>query len=202
MFAEERSALLALPTTPFRYYEFGKRTVHINGCVEVGGAYYAPPPGYIGRELDVQWDGVHVRILDPSTNKLLREHDKQKPGRARILPEDRPKSTPASTLKLLNRAACAGKSIGGVCKRIHDVEGAPHGINRILGVLSLAKKHGVQRVEQACALALELNVPSYGFVKRYVERQPRSPAVAAASRPTHPATDPLPRSHRSQTRSP
>lgn len=32
MFAEERPALGPLPLEPFRYYRFGDRTVHLNGC--------------------------------------------------------------------------------------------------------------------------------------------------------------------------
>src|SRR5262245_27886127 len=66
MFAEERPALLPLPVEPFRYYQFGTRMVHLDGCVEVASAYYAPPPGWIGREVSVQWDDHHVRLLDPT----------------------------------------------------------------------------------------------------------------------------------------
>src|SRR2546425_934688 len=44
MFAEEQPHLLPLPLEPFRYYQYGTRTVHLDGCVEVAGAYYAPPP--------------------------------------------------------------------------------------------------------------------------------------------------------------
>ena len=35
MFAEERPALQPLPIEPFRYYQYGERTVHLDGCVEV-----------------------------------------------------------------------------------------------------------------------------------------------------------------------
>jgi hypothetical protein len=40
MFAEERPALGPLPVEPFRYYQFGERTVHLDGCVEVEAAFY------------------------------------------------------------------------------------------------------------------------------------------------------------------
>src|SRR6516164_1461170 len=40
MFAEERPSLLPLPIEPFRYYQYGERTVHLDGCVEVEAAYY------------------------------------------------------------------------------------------------------------------------------------------------------------------
>jgi transposase len=43
MFAEERPALGPLPLEPFRYYRFGGRTVHLDGCVEVEAAYYGAP---------------------------------------------------------------------------------------------------------------------------------------------------------------
>src|SRR6266436_3975031 len=48
MFAEERPALLPLPFEPFRYYQYGERVVHLDGCVEVEAAYYGLPPGWIG----------------------------------------------------------------------------------------------------------------------------------------------------------
>ena len=48
-------------------------------------------------------------------------------------------------------------------------------MRRILGVLALAKHHGVGAVEAACATALELDVPSYRFVRRYLERRLPSP---------------------------
>ena len=39
MFAEEKPSLLPLPIEPFRYYHYGERTVHLDGCVEVEAAY-------------------------------------------------------------------------------------------------------------------------------------------------------------------
>jgi hypothetical protein len=77
MFAEEKPALLPLPVEPFRYYPYGERTVHLDGCVEVEAAYYSAPPGWIGRRVQVQWDVRQVRLLDPRTGQLLREHLRQ-----------------------------------------------------------------------------------------------------------------------------
>jgi hypothetical protein len=39
----EKPALCELPLEPFRYYRFGKRTVNLDGCVEVEAAYYSAP---------------------------------------------------------------------------------------------------------------------------------------------------------------
>ncbi len=169
MFAEEKPALRPLPAEPFRYYAFGKRPVHLDGCVEIEAAYYAPPPGWIGRELHVQWDGRVVRLIDPATGQLLREHLRRARGRRAILDEDRPTRTPPTTLDLLARAGRAGKHIGAVAQRIHATDGED-GVRRILGLLSLAKRHGPATVDQACATALEMGVPTYRFLKRYLER--------------------------------
>ncbi len=76
---------------------------------------------------------------------------------------------------MLNRASSACESIGTLCRHIYEVEGAPLGINRILGVLSLAKKHGIDPVEKACGLALEVGAPTYRFVKRYINKLPNPP---------------------------
>jgi transposase len=74
MFGEEKPALLPLPLEPFRYYQYGERAVHLDGCVEVEAAYYSAPPGWIGRRVRVQWNTTHVRLIDPLTGQLLREH--------------------------------------------------------------------------------------------------------------------------------
>jgi len=171
MFAEEKPHLLPLPVEPFRYYAYGQRTVHLDGAVEVEGAYYHLPPGWIGRRVSVQWDTLHVRILDPETGQLVREHVRQERGRRRMRDEDRPARTPSTTVQLLARAARAGERIGTVCQAIHRQDGEA-GVRRILGVLSLAKRYGAPAVDEACGAALELEMPHYRFVRRWLERQP------------------------------
>jgi transposase len=174
MFAEEKPHLLPLPLEPFRSYQYGERTVHLDGCVEVEAAYYGAPPGWIGRRVQVQWDTFHVRLIDPKTGQLLREHLRQKRGWHRIKEEDRPPRTPLSTNQLLTRAGHAGANIGTLCQAIHGRQGQV-GVRRILGVLSLAKKFGAAVVDDACSAALEMGVHEYHFVRRYLERQPQLP---------------------------
>jgi hypothetical protein len=142
--------------------------------VEVEAAYYSTPPGWIGRRVPVQWDGLRVRVLHPQTGQLLREHLRQERGRHRIQEEDRPKRTPPSTVQLLARAGKQGVHIGALCAGLHQREGEP-ALRRILGILSFQKKYGVARVEEACAAALELEACNYRFVRRYLERRSQPP---------------------------
>jgi transposase len=174
MFSEEKPALGELPLEPFRYYKYGERTVHLDGCVEVDAAYYGAPPGWIGRRVQVQWDELRVRLLDPRTGQLLREHVRGRRGWHRIQDRDRPAKTPKGTLALLQHARTAGSHIGAVCEQIHRSEGES-GVRRLLGVLALARKHGPAAVDAAAKEALELGLPTYRFLRRYLERRPSVP---------------------------
>src|SRR5438105_9026691 len=89
MFAEEQPALGPLPLEPFRYYRYGERTVHLDGCVEVEAAYYGAPPGWIGQRVHVQWSDLHVRVLAPRSGQLLREHLRAPRGIACTMTTDR-----------------------------------------------------------------------------------------------------------------
>jgi transposase len=174
MFAEERPMLQPLPVEPFRFYRFGVRTVHLDGCVEVEAAYYSTPPGWIGQRVAVQWTDLHVRVLDPKTSQLLREHVRTPRGHHRIAEADRPARTPAGTLALLARGRHAGPHVDAICAHIHTHDGAA-GVRRLLGVLALAKKYGAAATDEAAKAALDLQVPTYRFLRRYLERRPAAP---------------------------
>ena len=174
MFAEEKTALQVLPLEPFRYYQYGHRTVHLDGCVEVEAAYYSTPPGWIGKRVAVQWDGIRVRLLDPRTGQLLREHLHQERGRHRIQEQDRAKRTPLGIVQLLARARQTGENIGTFCASLYERQGEA-AVRRLQGILSFHKKYGVARVDEACAAALEIEAYDYRFVRRYLERRSESP---------------------------
>ena len=127
-----------------------------------------------GRKVLVQWDALFVRLLDPRTGQLLREHLRQKRGAHRIRDEDRPRRTPLRIQQLLTRTHKAGASIGALCDAIHQRQ-AELGARHIQGVFSLVKKYGCAATDEACALALEMHVPEYRFVRRCLERSPQAP---------------------------
>ena len=82
---------------------------------------------------------------------------------------------PAETLALLAAAGRVGPAISTICDHIHRHGGAA-GVRRIIGVLSLADKHGpAVVVDAATTAALEIGMPTYHFVKRYLDRRPAAP---------------------------
>ena len=172
MFAEEKPALTPLPLEPFRHYQFGERRVNLDGCIEVEAAYYSVPPGWIGRSVKVQWDGRVVRVLDPRSGQLLREHLRQQRGGYRIPDEDKPAKTPRTTAQLLARCSRIGPHIGTLAERMY-ARGGQSEIRRILGITALARKHGAALANDACAAALDYELPSnpYRFVRLWLERK-------------------------------
>jgi len=172
MFAEEKAALTPLPLEPFRHYQFGERRVNLDGCVEVEAAYYSVPPGWIGRTVNVQWDGRVVRVLDPRSGQLLREHLRQQRGGYRIPEEDKPAKTPRSTEQLLARCSKIGSHIGTLAGQMYQRDGQTS-IRRIFGLTALARKHGAALANDACAAALDSGLPTnpYQFVRHWLERR-------------------------------
>jgi transposase len=179
MFADEQPHLGPLPVEPFRYYQYGERVVHLDGCVEIDRAYYHAPPGWIGRTVLVQWDGLRVRLLDKSTGQLLREHLVTKPGGRRVLDEDRPKQTPRSTLYYLGELTRTGQAIGVLANGLVTKHGDEDAIRKLQGVRSLIKKYGAPIVEEAAAAILELGLCDYRALRRYLERRPTAPLSLA-----------------------
>lgn len=151
MFEEERPHLLPLPLAPFRYYQHGVRTEHLDGCAEVEAAYYQSPPGLIGRQVGVQWDGTLVRIVEPKTGELLREYLRQRRGGRIVRPEDLPKRTPIKHLKLLGAAHKAGPSVGALCDRMYRQDGEA-AVRRIQGGLSLGRTRFITQREDVLFL--------------------------------------------------
>ena len=138
MFAEERPALLPLPVEPFRYYQYGERTVHLDGCVEVEAAYYGAPPGWIGRRVSVQWDVRHVRLL-PTANGLT----------SMPRPCSSP-ATPASAPARL-RSYKTESSVGDVQRRMVRSRGmlrskfAPHSVQASREAQGVCRNHDLRR---------------------------------------------------------
>jgi len=139
-------------------------------CVEVEAAYYGLPPGWIGRLVQVQWDELYVRILDPNNGLLLREHVRQKRGWYRIK-----KKTTRNTDRCASLSYCgagrAGTHIGTLCTLFIPTRRT--GCPPCLRHPRAGQKFGLAAVEEACATALEMGVYEYRFVRRYLERGPQ-----------------------------
>src|SRR5207344_3473965 len=51
----------------FPFFNAGERTVHTDGHVEVGGAFYPVPLALLGQRVRVHWDTQLVRVFQTDT---------------------------------------------------------------------------------------------------------------------------------------
>jgi len=64
-----------------------------------------------------------VRLLDPKSGQLLREHVRAPGGWHRIADADRPRCTPPKTVARLEPAMRIGSAVSTICDHIHRHEG-------------------------------------------------------------------------------
>ena len=102
---------------PFRYYQYGERTVHLDGCVEVEAAYYA-------RRRAGSAARLHGAVGRPA-RAPARSADRPAAARAPApdaRPPSHPRRGPAAEARRRRRCNCcsrrhAGTHIGALCRR-------------------------------------------------------------------------------------
>jgi transposase len=155
----ERPALRPLPPERFAMFQEAPRKVNRDGHIEVAKSYYSAPPEYLGRHVWARWDARLVRIFNQRFEQID-VHVRVEPGRFsthayHLVPEK---------INGIERGVgyLLGK-VGDVGPRTHQwAEAMLHargieGTRVLQGVLSLARRHPGEALENACETAL-----SYG----------------------------------------
>jgi len=174
----EKPALKPVPAERFNLFEVGTRSVHLDGYVEVARAFYSVPDRLLGENVRVYWDDRLVRIYHHG--QCVGVYTKAPAGTFNSLDEHRPAHKPARQqayqANLLTKAEHIGpKALDWARGAIED-----RGVRayRLLqGMVSLTRKHPRERVDWACAIALEHGVFRYKPLRRLVEQAAaRAPA--------------------------
>jgi transposase len=173
----EQPALQPLPAEGFPFFSSGERTVHTDGHVEVGGAFYPVPLALLGQKVRVRWDAHLVRVFHGDT--LVAVHARVADG----VFAPRAGEAEASTRQQAYVDRLGGLSAG--------VARAPTGwpdaalaargvraIRLIQGVLSLTRKHPRERVLAAVTEAHAHQHFRYQTIRQLVERTPARPRPA------------------------
>jgi transposase len=167
MFEEERTFLQQLPPTRFEYYRVGERTVHFDGFIEVDGGYYHAPPHYVGSRVVVHIGRLWIRIIDPKTQQLVREHAVTGKGQRRIIDAYLPKQTPVKVEQLAARIAGAGPGCAAFAQKLVEERGAL-ALRALYGMLDLLRRYEAAAVDQACAFAAASGIASFKFLRTYL----------------------------------
>jgi transposase len=172
--AIERAALKPLPLQAYQFAEWKKARVHIDYHVEVGGHYYSVPHSLIKRELDVRITLTAIECFLNNQRVAVHPRAERKGGHSTIA-EHMPKSHRAhlewTPGRFLNWAIEIGPCTRDLVQQL--LTGRPHpemGFRSCLGLLSLEKRFGGQRLEAACERAIALGSPTRRSVLSLLEK--------------------------------
>jgi hypothetical protein len=133
-----------------------------------------------------------VRIFH--RGQLVKVHPRQEPGRRSTDPDDLPSHKTVYAMrdldKLQRMAAEHGPNVSAYAAALLDIPLPWTKMRQVYALLGLVKKWGAERVETACASALEHETVNVGLIGRMLERgteqttptQPTLPGVVVAGR--------------------
>jgi transposase len=189
----EKAALLPLPAERFANFQEGQRTVHRDGHVEIGRAYYSVPPEYLSRTVWVRWDHRLVRIFNQRF-ELIATHIRHGPGGFSTLDAHlhaaKISRVERGAQELIERARALGPAIGQWAEALHQQRGVT-GVRPILGLLSLVKKFPAPILDDACAAAHRHGAYRLRTVRQLAQHRLDAQLEQAAFLEAHPLIRPL-----------
>lgn len=167
----ERPALKPLPATLFPCFAEAKRTVHRDGHIAFGQAYYSAPPEYVGREVWVRAEARLVRLYNLRFEPIG-VHARAEPGRFATA-EAHLHSCKRAIIErgadyLLQRCRLLGAHCGAWAEGLMTQRG-PIGLRVLQGLLALAREHPIDELEHACGRAVHLGLWRLRDVRRLVQ---------------------------------
>ncbi len=169
--AEEAPVLLPAPQAPYDLPIYTEPKVARDYHVEVAKALYSVPAAYIGCHVRVRADRHLVRIYHKGV--LVKAHPRQPAGGRSTHESDLPPEKAAYALRDVNalkgQAAAHGASVGALAAAVLEGPLPWTRMRRVYRLLGLVRRYGAERVEEACARALECEAYDVGLVARMVE---------------------------------
>jgi transposase len=170
--AEEATHLLALPSAPFEVPHWDTHKVHRDHHIEVLKALYSVPGNLIGHEVEVRADSHLVKVFH--RGQLIKIHPRKPAGGRSTDPADLPAERTVYALRdidYLRRAAAKhGEAVGEFATALLDSPLPWTRMRQVYRLLSLVKKYGAERVDEACGRALAAEAVSVTLVGRMLER--------------------------------
>jgi hypothetical protein len=153
-------------------------------------ALYSIPGNLIGRRVEVRADSELVRVFHRGV--LVKVHPRTRPGGRVTDPADLPAHKTTYALRdiehLKRLAAEHGHAIGAYAAALLDTPLPWTRMRQVYALLGLVKRWGPQRVEAACARALDAEALSVPLIGRMIERATETHASTAPVMRPAPAT--------------
>ena len=182
---EEKPRLLPAPTGRYDLPIYVTAKVHRDHHIEVARAIYSIPGNLIGARVDVRADRQLVRVFYRGV--LVKIHPRQPPGGRITDPDDLPAEKTAYAMRDLDHlrrlATAEGPAIGAYADALLDTPLPWTKMRQVYALLGLVKRWGPERVDTACARALETEVVSVALIGRMIERATEHQTLPARAVP-------------------
>jgi transposase len=169
----DRPALKALPGERYHYAEWKRCTVAPDYHVEVDGHYYSVPFALLRESVEARFTEGTVevfhkgrRIASHARSRLVHKHT--------TIPEHMPSShrryAEWSPARMMGEAEKIGPATAALFAAIMKAKPHPEqGFRSCLGILSLVKSYGPQRVEAAARRGNDIGATTYGSIKSILQ---------------------------------
>lgn len=189
----DQPMLRALPATRMQIARFKRARVNIDYHVELDSHYYSVPHRLARTEVELRVTTSTVEAFAGQQRVAVHAYSARR-GAHTTVAEHMPAShrahrdwTPQSLIAWAER-------VGVACATVvrWQMEHRPHpeqGYRACLGLRSLARRYGNDRLEAACVRALEIRSPSYRSISSILatgmDRQPATAPASAGAMPEH-----------------
>lgn len=170
----DRPALKPLPAQAYQYVEIKTARVHIDYHIEYDRHYYSVPHHLIKQQVEVHASSTMVSIY--AYGQRVSSHPRRfVQGAHSTLTEHMPQSHRAISEWSPERFLTWAESIGSSTKHVvttllYKKRHPEQNYRSVLALLNLAKKYDRQRLEKACARALDINSPTRTSIESILKK--------------------------------
>lgn len=171
LFAEERGLLAPLPAYPFELYTHKWARVMKNCYVQLmeDNHYYSVPFRYIGERVQLSYNSYEVNVFSKGERIAYHQREYQKYKYSTItehLPSTHQFVLEWSPEKFVRMGAEVSPSVQEYIERILSRPEPPEVLYKsCMGIISIGKRLGNDRLIKACMLGLKVGAANYTFIK-------------------------------------
>lgn len=187
---EDKPAMRPLPAERYAYAEWKRCKVPPDYHVEVEGHFYSVPFTLGGKHVDVRVSFGTVEVFFENERQAAHKRSHSRRGFTTIdahMPEKHKRQAEWTPERMVRWAEATGPKTAAfvdalLCGKVHP----EHGFRMCMGVISLERRFGKDRLEAACGRALSLGALSYQSVKSMLEKNLEGAPVQPSLRPLPP----------------
>src|SRR3954451_6991624 len=164
----DRPALKPLPPAAYEYAEWRLRRVSLDYHVDIDGHYYSVPYRLVRDQVEARLTARTVELFHKGERVAAHLRGIGR-GRHTTVPEHMPSAHRRHAEWTVERIGRTAAGIGPSTAELTALilESRPHpeqGFRACLGILRLARRYGVERLEAACGRGLGIGARSYGSI--------------------------------------